>query len=299
MIQVVISYLTALAFAVLATGGAIQIWGPFHPIITALIADSVATLVIFFFSRYHNNSSIYDPYWTIVPPLLAIYWIALVPLDDLHPRVFIAFLLVLAWSARLTWNWQQRWKGLQDEDWRYQDIKEFSGRLFPLADLTAIHFLPTLLVFAGCLPLYFITQYQGDWGWLDLVALAVMGGAIMLQAIADTQLRRFLKTRQQGQILNHGLWTYARHPNYLGEVLFWWGLFLFALAAAADLGDAAWNTIGAFASGAIAINILFVAGSVPLMNARGRKYRAGYDEHIKKVNALIPLPKLRARLRRS
>ncbi len=299
MIHVVIAYLVALAIAVLATGAAIEVWGDFHPIITALIADSIGTLVIFFFSRYHNNSSIYDPYWTVVPPLLAIYWFSLVPFDDLHPRVFVAFLLLMAWAVRLTWNWQQRWKGMQDEDWRYPDIREFGGRLALLADLTTIHFLPTLFVFVSCLPLYFITQYQADLGWFDLIAFTVMGGGIMLQGIADTQLRRFLKTRQQGQILNHGLWTYARHPNYLGEILFWWGLFIFAFAAAADLGDAAWGTVGVFASGAISINILVVAGSVPLMNARGRKYRPGYDEHIKKVNALIPLPKLRAKLRRS
>ena len=288
MIHVLGAYLTALVLAVLATGAAIEIWGDLHPVLVALIADSAATFVVFFFSRYHNNSSIYDPYWSVVPPLLAIYWISLVPFDELHPRVWIAFLLILAWSVRLTWNWKMRWRGLTDEDWRYVDIKENTGRLSPLADLTAIHFLPTLLVFIGCLPLYFITQYHGDWGWFDLIAICVMTGAILLQGIADTQLRRFLKTRQQGQILNHGVWTYARHPNYLGEIFVWWGLFLFAAAAGASyLAENIWVV-----SGAVAINILFIFASVPLMNARGRKYRPGYDEHIKRVNALIPLPKL-------
>ncbi len=294
MTYILRAYLTALLLAVPGAVIAIEVWGPLHPLLTALIADSIATLVIFFFSRYYKNSSIYDPYWSIIPPFIAIYWISLIPLDELHPRVVIAFLLLCAWAIRLTWNCMRQWDGLSQEDWRYGVIKETTGRFYPLADFTAIHFLPTLFVFGGLLPFYYMTTITVEDSWsnalnlFDLIAIIVTGGAIIIEGVADNQLRHFRKTRAQGEILNHGVWTYSRHPNYFGELSFWWGLFFFAFAAAGS--DAAWTSIGA-----IAMTLLVVCASVPLMNARSRKNRPGYDEHIKRVRAIIPLPKLTRR----
>ena len=78
-----------------------------------------------------------------------------------------------------------------------------------------------------------------------------------------------------------GVWAWCRHPNYLGEVGFWWGIFLFALAA----GWTNWWTI----VGPIAMTVLFVGISVPLMDRRMRR-RPGYAEHVERVPALIPRP---------
>ena len=78
-----------------------------------------------------------------------------------------------------------------------------------------------------------------------------------------------------------GVWAWCRHPNYLGEVGFWWGLFLFALAA----GWGNWWTI----AGPAAMTILFVFISVPLMDRRMLR-RPGYAEYLNRVPALIPRP---------
>jgi hypothetical protein len=47
-------------------------WGPHtgHLWLDTLIADALATLVVFVFSRVYRNSSFYDAYWSVIPPLL-------------------------------------------------------------------------------------------------------------------------------------------------------------------------------------------------------------------------------------
>jgi len=186
------------------------------------------------------------------------------------------------WGARLTWNWYRRWQGLDHEDWRYGDIRRKSGRAWPLASLAGVHFFPTLIVFAGLLPVYSAMVSPSPLGLLDLVALAVAIGATAIEAVADEQLRGFVSGRSSHEeILATGLWKYSRHPNYFGENSFWWGLALFGLAADPHF----WSV-----AGAIAMTAMFVFVSVPLLDERSAERRPGYRDHMKRVSALIPMP---------
>jgi steroid 5-alpha reductase family enzyme len=128
--------------------------------------------------------------------------------------------------------WSMRWHGMAAEDWRYVDLRRRHGKAYWLVNLFGIHLLPTVLVFAGCLPV-FATAADGsrESGWLDVLSLVVIGGAIWIEARADTELRRFRAKAVSDATLESGLWALSRHPNDFGEVMFWWGLYLFALAA--------------------------------------------------------------------
>jgi len=108
-------------------------------------------------------------------------------------------------------------------------------------------------------------------------AIAVAGGSIVLETVADEQKRR----HRGAGVVTSGVWSRIRHPNYLGEVGFWWGMFLFALGA----GWGNWWTVG----GPLAMTILFVTVSVPLMDRRMLR-RPGYAEVIATLPALVPLP---------
>jgi len=79
--------------------------------------------------------------------------------------------------------------------------------------------MPTLLVFLACLSLYpALAVGEKGFGLVDIIATVVTGGAILIEATADEQLRRFIaKSSRSGQIMVKGLWAYSRHPNYLGR----------------------------------------------------------------------------------
>jgi steroid 5-alpha reductase family enzyme len=251
-------------------------------VLTAALADLAATAVVFAFSLGLDNSSVYDPYWSVAPFPVGLYWMVRFS-AGMTPRQAVLLALVLFWAVRLTINWLRRWRGLADEDWRYADFRRLGPAYWPVSFL-GFHMFPTILVFLGCLSL--VPALSGGSravGVLDLLALAVTVAAIGIESTADKQLRRFLaSSRTPGQILDTGLWVLSRHPNYFGEVLFWWGLYLFGLAA----NPAWWWTI----IGPIAITGLFLGVSVPMMDRRMLARHPGYAAHMGIRSALVPLP---------
>jgi steroid 5-alpha reductase family enzyme len=251
------------------------------PLLVAGLADVAATLAVFAFSVAADNSSVYDPYWSVAPIPMAGYWAVQ---GGLGVRQALLLLLVGAWGVRLTGNWVARWRGLADEDFRYREIRARAGRLYWPASLLSIHLLPTGWVFLGMLPAHTALTAPGrPAGPLDLLAGLVTAGAIAVEAVADRQLRAFLRERRDpAAVLDRGLWAWSRHPNYLGEVLFWWGLFLFGLAA--DPGRA-WTAVGP-----LSITLLFLLVSVPWMDRRMRERHPEWIPHMACTPALFPRP---------
>jgi len=94
--------------------------------VNVLIADVIATVVVFIFSIVFNNSSVYDPYWSVAPPFIVVYLMTLFP-EGNSLRQWIVLVLVLFWSLRLTVNWFRGWQGFKHQDWRYTNIAEKTG----------------------------------------------------------------------------------------------------------------------------------------------------------------------------
>ena len=274
----------AVAFAVgrVSAGGSL-LW-------TAAAADLAATVVVFVFSVILDNSSVYDPYWSVAPVPILAYWLAAT--GALSVRSLLVAALVAFWAVRLTMNWLRRWRGLADEDWRYADYRKLGFFYWPVSFL-GFHLFPTVIVFLGCvaiLPVFL--GGSGPFSVLDLAAIIITLGSILMESAADRQLRRFLVTRKDSrQILGTGVWALSRHPNYFGEVLFWWGLWLFGLAA----NPGWWWTI----VGPVAVTGLFLGVSIPMMDRRLLARHPGYAEVIAARSSFLPLPPSRSAERRA
>ena len=252
-----------------------------HPLGVALVADLAATVAVFAFSLAHRNSSFYDAYWSVAPIPLAVYWIA-VSERAVGARQALVLLLITAWGARLTWNWARGWHGLDHEDWRYVDLQRKTGRLYWTVSFLGIHLMPTLWVFGGMLGAYAALCVPGaPLGPVDAVATLVTAGAIALEARADEELRRFRASRPpREEFLRSGLWAWSRHPNYLGEIVFWWGLWTFGAAAAPGLW---WTLVGP-----VAILLMFLAVSLPMIETRMRERRPAYAAWAGRSSLLLP-----------
>lgn len=253
-----------------------------HPIVVVAAADLAATIVVFAFSVRFDNSSLYDPYWSVAPVPIALYWTLAPAADASGVRQAVVLLLVGAWAARLTYNWASQWQGFAHEDWRYADIRRQSGCAYWPVSFAGIHLFPTIMVFAGCLSLFpALSAGRRPFGWVDVVAIVATSSAIVIEATADRQLRRFKDSGEAaGRTLTTGLWAYSRHPNYFGENLFWWGLFLFGLAADPSY---AWTIVGP-----LAITTMFLLVSIPMIDRRMLARRPDYAEVMRRLPALIP-----------
>lgn len=189
--------------------------------------------------------------------------------------------LVTLWGLRLALHITHRNWG-HGEDRRYRAMRERNGPQWWLTSLWWVFGLQTLLCAVVALPLAVAIPAEST-SSLRFIGAAIWAVGFLWEAIGDWQLLRFTRgPNSKGQVLDTGLWRYSRHPNYFGEIVCWWGLWLMAL----PLGG--WWTI----IGPLTITGLLVRVSgVTLLEADIGTRRPGYAEYLRRTNALIPGPR--------
>lgn len=246
--------------------------------LSLLIADTVATIITFIFSVIFKNASVYDPYWSVQPPVILI---AFAIGKNLTTLGILLIIVVSYWAIRLTANWAYTFVGLNHQDWRYTMLKKKTGAFYPLINFVGIHMVPTLVVYGCILPAVWAVIKGINVNFGSVIFLCVSLGAATLQGIADYEMHMFRKNRT-GTFIRKGLWKYSRHPNYLGEILMWWGVALSVICAAPK----AWYlAIGAFAN-----TVLFFAVSIPMADGR-QSSKEGFAEYKKQTRMLLPIKK--------
>jgi steroid 5-alpha reductase family enzyme len=275
----ILIYLLAAIAAVLIAG----LYKGYHPLIIIGVGDLTATVVVFFFSALLNNSSVYDPYWSVKPIVIALAYLFLFHIESLNIRQWLVLLGTTLYALRLTSNFYRDWPGFVHEDWRYVNFRKTSGKFYWIVSFLAIHLFPTIMVYLGCLSLFAVFSGDGrDLNAWDAIGLILLFGSVVYAFTADEQLRKFRnRPENRGKAMTTGLWRFSRHPNYLGEISTWWGLSYFAIAA----GPEFWWTF----AGPVAITLMFIFASIPLIERRNLDRRKGYLEYLKRTPMLIPL----------
>ena len=251
--------------------------------LVVLIGHLSATIVLFTASSIYNNSSFCDPFWSVAPIPIILYvsfWPESKILD--YEKIFLFLMPVLFWGTRLTFNWARNWEGLSEEDFRYKDLKSY--KFSKLIDLFAIHIYPTLQVNLSLFPVYFALSVSSNEAnfFLYLSSLFTCM-AIILEMTADKQLFEFKKDKANfRKFIQSGLWKHSRHPNYLGEILFWWGVFFMCISVSGKF----WFLFVC----PLTMNLMFTLKTCSMMDERNLKKRKGYDEYMKKTNQLIIWP---------
>ncbi len=246
--------------------------------LSLLIADVAATVVTFVFSLIFSNASVYDPYWSVQPMvILGAFAFG----GGLNLFGWLLLIAIFLWGIRLTLNWAYTFANLTHQDWRYTMLKEKTGFFYPVINFVGIHMVPTLVVYGCVLPAVFaITSgLEANVGSAFFVALSVC--AVILQGSADYQMQKFRKERRGG-FIRVGLWKYSRHPNYLGELLMWWGVALAVVCAAPNL----WY----LAAGALANTVLFFTVSIPMADGRQSR-KEGFADYKRQTRMLLPIKK--------
>ncbi len=271
LIAVVLVYVIAITVGVLTC-----IYLPFSLWLNILLADIIATVVTYVFSLIFNNASVYDAYWSVQPIVIVV---GLCFTFDLTPTRILPLIVICLWGIRLTANWVYTFHSFNYQDWRYVMLKEKTGVFYPVVNLLGIHMFPTLVVYSCMLPVIFTFSIDFNLNIFSVVFFIVSVIATVLQGIADFQMHKYRKNRKTC-FISIGLWKYSRHPNYLGEILMWWGIGLAFVCAFPSM----WYLL----FGAVLNNLMFLFVSVPMADKRQSK-KEGFNEYKKQTRMLIPI----------
>ena len=251
-----------------------------NDLLNLFMADVIATIFIWLVGLWLKNASLYDPYWSVIPPII----VFLYALDKNYTWTTVSTLAMIGisfWSIRLTLNWAKGWVGFQEQDWRYTMIKEKAPKFYLISNLFGIHLMPTAIVFIQLLTIDKLFSFQAKSNMLLFAGFFIMILSAYIQYVSDEQMRKFKeKTKDKKQCIDEGLWKFSRHPNYFGEIMVWWGLFLIYFSTTL--------TIDLYLLSPILMTLLFVFISIPMMEKKILKTRPEYKTYQEEVSMLIP-----------
>ena len=256
-----------------------------HPIWNMLVYTCTATFVVYICCLIFKNTSVYDPYWSVAPFVMVIIHMVTYKLYSLTAIIFAV--LVFLYAVRLTRNWVLTYDGLDSkyEDWRYQKYRNSLPRWqFEIVNFVGLIYLPTFVVFAALVPGLYLMSIA--FNPLVIIGFVFMLAGPILELISDYQVHKFIKiNNDHSKVCNVGLWNYSRHPNYLGELMFWFGISISLLAVNIKL----WYVC----LGYLLMVILFVFISIPLMEKHNIEKRPAYKEYKKHTSMLFILPRIK------
>lgn len=256
-------------------------------------ATCMATVAIWVFSLANGNSSIYDPYWVIAPPILALALKAAGPdglLGEWSTRQLCIIACLCLWALRyhVMYPWSGWRTGLVHEDWRYEEMRQAPVPYW-LNSLLGMHLFPTILVYFAFAPAALVlledtsaqTRLFCPW---DVLGVFGALSAVAVELVADEQLRKYRVSAEyaKGGAFRQGLWRFSRHPNYFGEVLFWVSMVPFAVASGL-LSEHPFLVL----TGPIMMGIFF-RFSCWLMDVRSLQRRPEYQVVMDEVSAMVP-----------
>ncbi|MDL2292699.1 DUF1295 domain-containing protein [Acholeplasma sp. OttesenSCG-928-E16] len=252
--------------------------------INLFLGTIISTIAIYLFNLLFKNASLYDPYWSVQPCyLIFCFYIIYGDKYPFNPIHLIVLLPLLFWAIRLTINWGNGFSDMSFEDWRYKMLKEKTTNrvLRELTVLMGIMIIPTICVYLGTAPLFTSFMKEG----VNQLLFYIIGATIILlgtilQIVSDYQMLKFRK-QKTGKNIDTGLWKYSRHPNYLGELLIWTGVFIASLNH--------FDIINIF--GVLTIYFLFFSISIPMAEKRYLNKYVEYQDYKKRTSMLLILPK--------
>ncbi len=230
-----------------------------------------------------QNSSIVDIFWGSGFVTAAWLYVALTPGEGLPARRVLLLALVMIWGLRLTLHIARRNYG-KGEDFRYQQMRQQAGASWWWVSLFKVFVLQGVLMWLISLPLLAAVLGTRPLGWLDVLAAALWLLGFYFEAVGDLQLERFkADPANKGKVLDSGLWSLTRHPNYFGDAVQWWAFWLLAAAGGLALGLSLLSPL-------VMTWLLRYVSGVDLLDRALAARKPGYAAYMKRTPAFIPWP---------
>ena len=257
-------------------------------LVAALITIACLMLATWSVSLLRRDASVVDIVWGL--GFVVVAWASRFVTGASGAGNWLLVAMVTVWGVRLAAYLAKRNLG-KGEDFRYKAMRRKHGERFPLVSLYTVFGLQGALMFVVSLPVS-LGQRDTDAGagFVALAGCVVWAIGLYFEVVGDAQLARFKRDpRNEGLVMDQGLWALTRHPNYFGDCLVWWGLAIVASAQGAGL----WAFLGALV---MTVLLVRVSGAAMLDRLLAKR-KPGYAEYMARTSGFIPRPRRSARAR--
>lgn len=226
-----------------------------------------------------RDASLADIAWGLV--FVAVAWAVYAAGERSDTSLLIA-ILVSVWGVRL--SGYLAWRNLgHGEDRRYQAMRAKRPSTFWIWSLIGVFGLQAAIGWVVSLPVQSLAAQFEGFSLLSWIGVAGFVVGIGFEAIGDAQLAAFKRDpSSKGKVMDRGLWRYTRHPNYFGDAVVWWSLWLVAVGAGAGW----WTLIG---PALMTLFLVRVSGAA-LLESDIEERRPGYADYIRRTSSFVPMP---------
>ena len=252
-----------------------------NAMLIAAITIAAVMVTTWIISLIIKNASIVDIVWGAGFAVTS--WVLAATVDGNSGRQILLAVMVGLWGMRLALYLAKRNIG-HGEDWRYKAMRKKKGKNFGVISLVTVFGLQGVLMWTVSLPVILGNADDSP----GVGPIAVMGIMLWLvgltfEAVGDYQLAKFKKDPSNAtKVMDKGLWSLTRHPNYFGDALLWWGIGI----VGAETGSGIFGLVGPLV---MTFFLLKVSG-VPMLERSLSRRREGYADYVAKTSGFIPRP---------
>ncbi len=255
-----------------------MVYCPVDTIIFSALVVLVFMIFWYITALVRKRNDIADVAWGL--GFVTIAWANFIR-SDMHDdfRTWLTLALVTVWGIRLALHIGSRHFSHDEEDGRYVDMRK-KWKYEKIQSFTNVFLSQGFFMLLVATPIMlFFFETPTELAWFNCIGLALWVFAFTFEAVGDYQLKQFIKTKEKGEIMKQGLWKYTRHPNYFGEIMSWWGFFIFTLFTP-------YWYVGIIGPLTITYLILGVSG-IPMLEKR-YKGNKDYEQYKEETNAFFP-----------
>lgn len=224
-----------------------------------------------------KNNSIVDIGWGF--GFVFTSWIIFFVYGNYSLTSFIVNAMVSLWGLRLFYHILRR-NIFEAEDFRYANWRKAWGKwVVPRAFIQVFMLQGIFQYMIGSVSFY-LNTYELEFKLLSIIGIILWLIGYYFQVVGDKQLKDYIKKETpKDPLLKTGLWSITRHPNYFGESLMWWGIYLFGVLNGVPLY---------LIISPLTITIVLYFISTPLLEEKMQE-RPGWDEYSKKTPMFVPI----------
>ncbi len=255
----------------------------FSPLVQTFVISFLLQIIFFVVAFVWQTDKFTDLAYAASFIVITIYFLLRNPAASFWQLILA--LLVILWAVRLGVYLFIRILAIKKDE-RFDQMRGHFLKYLQfwlLQALTiAVVISPVSLVLAKAKP----ADPQGLQRWPLIAGLLIWLIGLGLETVADWQKFQFKnRSANKGKWVDVGLWQYSRHPNYFGEMLCWWGVYIFSLSFLIG-----WEFLTVVSPVFITLLLRFVSG-VPILEKKYDerfKNNDGYKQYKQQTNLLIP-----------